>query len=242
MGAPSGGVNRTTSTSDGNSTNSNSNSNSSNNSNNINSSKNCGEFQSSLKPAAFDTLDSNQSTILTTATAASTSEVYISLIQQYIAVFQIDNALFLAERCLADYPDCYEVIYMQALCYYRLHKFKNARACLNAKQHTLLQQQQAHMQQQEYSSTSKLIPESSSSGHMNYSTICSMLYLSAQSSFELGDYPAAETALLQSTRNIYQQQYASSNSSNGLSMDEWIVQSTVRSFFAATTVATCFMS
>ena len=173
-------------------------------------------------------------------------DVYLSLIQQYIAVFEIDNALFLAERCIADYPNCYEAIYMQALCYYRLHKFKNARACLNAKQHIILQQQQQlQIQQQEYNDSTtpnnnRKTPTSVSSyGYISYNTICSILYLSAQCSYELKDYPAAETALLQSTRNIYQQQHATTtttttsssnnnNHNNDVSMDEWIIQSTVR--------------
>lgn len=208
MGAPSGGVIRTTMTTS-----------TSNSINFINNRKN-GDNQVNIKPAAIDSIDSN-------ATTGTSCDIYLSLIQQYIAVFQIDNALFLAERCIADYPNCYEAIYMQALCYHRLHKFKNARACLNIKQHTVLQQQQVQLQQQEYKSTNNAssLPSVSSS----YSTFCSMLYLSAQCSFELGDYTAAETTLMQTTRNIYQQQHASSNSSR-ISMDEWILQSTVRTF------------
>lgn len=215
MGAPSGGVSRTTAGTGG----------GSNNSNNNNNSKNNGEYQANLKPAAFSAADLDA---YATTTVTTNCDTYLSLIQQYIAVFEVDNALFLAERCIADYPNCYEAIYMQALCYYRLHKFKNARACLNAKQHTILQQQQVQMLQQEYVSTSKVAPTASSSVNNNYSTICSMLYLSALCSYELGDYAAAETTLIQTTRNVFQQLNASTNSSNGLSMDEWILQSTVR--------------
>jgi hypothetical protein len=221
MGAPSGGVIRTTmSTGAGN--NNNNNNNNSNNKN-INNNGNGDFYQSNAKPAAINTIyvNTNPSTSGTTS-----CEVYLSLIQQYIAVFQIDNALFLAERCIADNPNCYEAIYMQALCHYRLHKFKNARAGLNTKQHTILQQQQVQLQQQDYKATTNTV--ASSSGYNNYSTICSMLYLSAQCSYEMGDYTAAETVLIQSARNIYQQQHNINNTE--ISMDEWILQSTVRTF------------
>jgi hypothetical protein len=214
MGAPSGGIIRTTMTTSG----INNNSNHTNNHNNGNNKSN-GDFQMNIKPAAIDALNSN--------TTTTSCDIYLSLIQQYTAVFQIDNALFLAERCIAAYPNSYEAIYMQALCYYRLHKLKNARACLNSKQHTILQQQQAHLQQQEYKSTNSL--SSSPAGSNSYSIICSMLYLSAQCSYELGDFSAAETSLMQTTRNIYQQLHANSSSS-GISMDEWILQSSVRTF------------
>lgn len=186
-----------------------------------------GDYHTNMKPAAIDTIYSNANAT-PSASGTTSCDVYLSLIQQYIAVFQIDNALFLAERCIADYPNCYEAIYMQALCHYRLQKFKNARAGLNAKQQTILHQQQVQLQQQEYRSTS--IATSSSSGHdTSYSTICSMLYLSAQCSYELGDYMAAETVLIQTARNVYQQQHNINN--NERSMDEWILQSTVRTFF-----------
>jgi len=56
---------------------------------------------------------------------------YLSLIQQYLAVFQVDNAVWLAERCVAEYPDNQEAAYLQALCYYRNGKPKNARHCLS---------------------------------------------------------------------------------------------------------------
>ena len=216
MGAPSGGVARMTMAKGG-----------GNHNANLSNIQISGEYPTTLRPDTYDTVDSNENT---TITKASTScDIYISLIQQYIAVFQIENALFFAERCIADYPNSYEAIYMQALCYYRLHKFKNARACILSKQQTIFQQHQVLMQQQEYISTAKVAPSSSTSGgYNNYSTICSMLYLSAQCSYELGDFPAAEATLIQTTRDVFQQQHPTTNNNNGMSMDEWILQSTVR--------------
>lgn len=55
---------------------------------------------------------------------------YLSLVQQYLSVFMVDNATFLAERCLAEYPNNHEAIYMLALCYYRAGSTKRARQLL----------------------------------------------------------------------------------------------------------------
>jgi hypothetical protein len=140
---------------------------------------------------------------------------YVSLIQQYLSVFQIDNALWLAERCIADYPLCYDAIYLQALCYYRMGKIKNARACLNQRQYTT-------------TGNENVARSGSNSVSSHSSTLSSMLYLSAQCSFELGDYICAETTLLQSTRTMYKQQQT--RDSMGISMDDWILQSTVSLF------------
>lgn len=55
---------------------------------------------------------------------------YLSLIQQYLAVLQVDNATWLAERCIAEYPQSSEAAYLLGYCYYRAGKVKNARAWL----------------------------------------------------------------------------------------------------------------
>jgi TolA-binding protein len=62
-----------------------------------------------------------------TATAATT---YVALIQQYLNLFEHANALWLAERCVAEYPDNFDAVYLQALCHYRMGKIQNARAVL----------------------------------------------------------------------------------------------------------------
>jgi tetratricopeptide (TPR) repeat protein len=115
---------------------------------------------------------------------------YLSLIQQYLAVFQVDNALWLAERCVAEYPQCQEAAYLQALCYYRMGKAKNARACLE-RQSVLTS---------------------------------SMQYLAAQCCCDLGDYSRGEKILLQGTQTAYKQ----AKESAVINMDDWILQTTVR--------------
>lgn len=156
-------------------------------------------------------LDENTSTTTNTMDAC---HVYLSLIQQYLSVFQVDNALWLSERCLADHPHCYEAVYLQALCYYRLGKIKNCHACLN---------------RQRYNMNSYNNPTTSSiSNACSQSTHNSLLFLSALCSMELGDFSAAETTLLQPTRLAYKQQQT--RDSMNLSMDDWILQSTVSRF------------
>jgi Anaphase-promoting complex, cyclosome, subunit 3 len=138
--------------------------------------------------------------------------VYLSLIQQYLSVFQVENALWLAERCLADYPHCYEAVYMQALCYYRMGKIKNCHACLNRHQYNV----------NNYNSPTT----TSISNTCSQTTSNSMLFLSALCSMELGDCSTAETTLLQGTRIAYKQQQT--RDSISVSMDDWILQATVR--------------
>lgn len=62
--------------------------------------------------------------------SSSTLSTYLSLIQQYLAVFMVDNATFLAERCVAEHPGNPEATYMLALCYYRAGSPKRARQIL----------------------------------------------------------------------------------------------------------------
>jgi tetratricopeptide (TPR) repeat protein len=63
-------------------------------------------------------------------TAADSSATYLTLIQQYLAVFQFDNAVWLAERCVAEYPKSADAVYALAQCYYRSGQVRNARALL----------------------------------------------------------------------------------------------------------------
>lgn len=53
---------------------------------------------------------------------SSSLSTYLSLIQQYLSVLRLDNASFLAERCLAEYNDSSDAVYMVALCRYRQGK------------------------------------------------------------------------------------------------------------------------
>ena len=50
---------------------------------------------------------------------SSTLQTYLNLVQQYLGVFMVDNAQWLAERCVVDYPASSEAAYLLALCHYR---------------------------------------------------------------------------------------------------------------------------
>ena len=121
---------------------------------------------------------------------------YLSLIQQYLSVFQVDNAVWLAERCVAEYPDNQEAVYLQALCYYRQGKPKHARHCL--------------MHQQKAATPT-----------------AAMLFLMAQCSYELGDYGRGEICLIKGAANDYKKR---PRESVNLTMDEWILQTTVSTY------------
>jgi tetratricopeptide (TPR) repeat protein len=207
MGAPSDGVGRSTKGGNG----------GGNDYNNYNKKK-------------LDTNDDTHTNASTTYTTTTTCDVYLSLIQQYIGVFQIDNALFLSERCIADYPNCYEAIYLKALCYYRMNKIKNALACLNSKQIDL-QQSDNHFTKTTSNTigTATTMNSGNTNTNSSYSIGSSMLYLSAQCSYELGEYSNAETTLLRNTRILYQQVQSSQQQlqQQYTSMGDWIVQSTV---------------
>ena len=55
---------------------------------------------------------------------------YLSLIPQYIQVFRYDNAIFLAERCVAEFPADASAVYWLAVAYYRSGQVPRARQCL----------------------------------------------------------------------------------------------------------------
>jgi len=132
------------------------------------------------------------------ATADNTVSTYLSLIQQYLGVFMLDNATWLAERCVAEYPDNDEATYLLALCHFRAGSPKRARQVLERS------------------------PSASSSGPHS----SSMQYLSAQCSYDLKDYSRAEDALLKSCRASYKQNRSDPPTSNN--MDDWILNTTVR--------------
>ena len=139
---------------------------------------------------------------------------YSSLVQQYLGVFMIDNATFLAERCVADYPGNAEAIYLLALCYYRSGSPKRCRqVLLNAPS------SQTHTMPNNNNVGSGSIPPASR-------------YLCARCCYDLKEYSRAEEVLLRDCRLKYQQQQrlsaGSRSGSSFPSMDEWILQTTVR--------------
>jgi tetratricopeptide (TPR) repeat protein len=58
---------------------------------------------------------------------------YLSLIQQYMNVFRLDNAIFLAERCVAEFPSDPAALYWLCLCYYQTGQIPRARHLLSKK-------------------------------------------------------------------------------------------------------------
>lgn len=60
----------------------------------------------------------------------STLQTYLNLVQQYLGVFMIENAQWLAERCVADYPSSSEAVYLLALCHFRSRSPQAARQVL----------------------------------------------------------------------------------------------------------------
>jgi len=165
---------------------------------------------------------------------------YLSLIQQYLEKFMVDNATFLAERCVADHPDSHEAAYLLALCYYRSGSVKRARQTLTNNRSMLLMMAST--------ATAGATATTASAAK----TISSMRFLTAQCAYEMKDYSRAEEALLHDCRIQYQRLRASANAttmaatatanangiggndpaSSGLgalaTMDEWIVHTTVR--------------
>lgn len=57
---------------------------------------------------------------------------YTSLIQQYLGLLCIDNAIFLAERFYAQYPISCNALYLLATCYHRNHESKRAYTILKS--------------------------------------------------------------------------------------------------------------
>jgi len=147
------------------------------------------------------------------SSGAGGAQAYLSLIQQYLAVFMVDNATFLAERCVAEYPDCAQAVYLQALCYYRAGKPQTARHIL----------ERFPAETTSTTTTSTTSSSSASSPSSSSSTASSMQYLAAQCSYELKEYTRAEDALLRETRTTFKQQVPQTM----VNMDEWILQTSV---------------
>jgi predicted Zn-dependent protease len=138
----------------------------------------------------------------------SSLTTYLSLIQQYLAVFMVDNAAFLAERCVAQHPSSQEAVYMLALCYYRSNAPKRAQQVITTRQTAAMH----------------LTP--------------SMQYLLSVCAYDLKDYERAEDALLRQCRATFKQNRPTATAAqdnqniiNGATvagtMDDWILTTTV---------------
>jgi Anaphase-promoting complex, cyclosome, subunit 3 len=171
-----------------------------------------------------DDSDANANSKNDAVDATTRLHSYLSLIQQYLAVFMVDNATFLAERCVAEHPDSPDAAYLLALCHYRVQNPKRARIVLD-------EASAAHC---------SISASMSPSGNDDDTTVRSSIrYLSAVCSYELHDYSRAEDALLADCRLAFLRAASGNNSSTSSasatsaaafprSMDDWIVQTTVR--------------
>jgi hypothetical protein len=165
-----------------------------------------------------------------TASASTSSrlETYLSLIQQYLAVFMTENAIFLAERCVAEYPHSLQAAYLLALGHYRLHNPKRARTVLDEHCRGLSRDGYRHYQQQYGDGENDDDNDATATG-------AAIRFLSAVCSYELADYSRAEESLLKDCRVAFLRSCANNNnngaSTAARSIDDWIVQTTVRFFF-----------
>jgi len=135
---------------------------------------------------------------------------YISLIDRYLQMHLIDNARWLAERCVAEFPSSPKAAYWLALCQFRCGKFKAARHSLDA----------------------ALAPASGSNSKNDDDN---MEYLKALCSLELQDYSRAEECLLRKSRAAFKDyQNSALNLYNvrgnnvlggSMGMDEWLFSS-----------------
>jgi hypothetical protein len=159
-----------------------------------------------------------------TTTTTTPLQTYINLIQQYLSVFMVENAVWLAERCVAEYPTSADGVYLLALCHYRANRKKAARQVLESSAAPR-------------AGVGTTTTNSSSSGSSGSSAATASIdYLAAICSYDLKDYNRAEEALLKSCRTLYKQSQRNSmttastieSSTTTTSMDEWILSTTVR--------------
>ncbi|KAL7557729.1 hypothetical protein ACA910_006207 [Epithemia clementina (nom. ined.)] len=154
-------------------------------------------------------------------------DLYLHLIEQSLQVHMLDNALWIAERCAADFPSSPEAVYQLALCHYRCGNFKASRYAL---------EQRIYCTSKTTSSTESLEDDDDHDHPMDY--------LESLCCYELKDYSRAEECLLHKARAKYKEQHQlqqngnNNNNNNGkstaavsqsapalfASLDDWIFQ------------------
>jgi len=157
---------------------------------------------------------------------------YISLIQQYLSLFLVENATFLAERMVAYRPSM-QAVYLLGICYYRsgspqrtrsilLHESKEAFAFISNPSST--------------TSVNKIDDKSNNNNHRHLEStqqevLCnSILYHLATCCYDLGFFIEAEDHLLRGCMQrfaaVQVQKYVGNYTSKNRSsdMDEWMVQ------------------
>ena len=127
-------------------------------------------------------------------------EFYTMLVERSLNVQLLDNALWIAERCAAEYPSSPQAIYQLALCHYRCGNFKAARHALEHRIYTGLD-------------------DDGNGSH--YSIGRKMDYLEALCCYELKDYNYAEECLLRKTRSKFRELQSINNNAHISSFDDW---------------------
>jgi hypothetical protein len=156
----------------------------------------------------------------------SVESTYISLIQQYLSLFLVDNATFLAERMVAHRPTL-QAVYLLGICYYRGGSPHRARSVLVQKSKEAFAGV-SHSSSSGEKTDGNMINQQDLSQH---EVLCNaMLYLLATCCYDLAIYTEAEDHLL---RGCYQKfalvqqqrnQQSSISKNRSLDMDDWIVQ------------------
>ena len=147
---------------------------------------------------------------------SSSEAAYTALIQTYLSLLCYDNAIFMAERCVASHPNSESAIYLLAYCYYRNGSPKSARSILLTKwlgRNTAI------------NATTSLAAASLEL----HQTRNAARYLLAKSCYDLSLYSEAEEHILSRARlgyTKYQQRQNKNTATMYNNMDEWIVSNT----------------
>ena len=157
----------------------------------------------------------------------SVESTYISLIQQYLSLFLVDNATFLAERMMAHRPTL-QSVYLLGICYFRNGSPQRARS-------VLLQKTKEAFMAVTHASSSASNAEEEEEDDDNLED-CSqqevlgnaIIYLLATCCYELDLHSEAEDHLLRGCRakfmTVQQRPQQNTGSKNrSLDMDDWIL-------------------
>ena len=180
-------------------------------------------------------------------------EFYMDLIERSLQVQLLDNSLWIAERCAAEFPSSPKAVYQLALCHYRCGNYKAARHALQQRIYTTLARRgggggssggHSRASTATTTATGKDMEEgkhiNGDSGEEDNTNLeedsNNMDYLEALCCYEMKDYSRAEECLLRKARAKFkEQQQQHNNGKNGTStstfqtssfasLDIWIFQ------------------
>lgn len=130
-------------------------------------------------------------------------DLYLYLIERSLQVHLLDNALWISERCVAEFPSHPKAVYQWALCHYRCGNYKAARHALEQRIYC------CGISASTSTTTTKTKSKARESGDSedDYSQVFqSMDYLEALCCYELKDYSRAEECLLSKARAKFREQ------------------------------------